>query len=212
MVRSLILAKYFISMFGKHSQDSMKEYLANPNKCKQCDRAILPRKKEKCCDVKIKKFCNSSCAASFNGRVYPKRSFSKRGIDPVKNCAYCLTPLKNRYSKYCNNTCHNKHIAVLYIERWKKGEESGIMGRCRISRHINHYLRIKHGNQCCKCGWKEINPKTQKVPLQVNHIDGHWDNNTEENLELLCPNCHSLTPTFGSLNRGNGRGKKRYSE
>jgi hypothetical protein len=25
----------------------------------------------------------------------------------------------------------------------------------------------------------------------------------------LCPNCHSLTPTYGFLNKGNGR-KKRY--
>ena len=30
------------------------------------------------------------------------------------------------------------------------------------------------------------------------HIDG---NNEESNLQLLCPNCHSLTPTFGALNK-----------
>ena len=41
--------------------------------------------------------------------------------------------------------------------------------------------------------------------LQVNHIDGNYKNNREENLELLCPNCHSLTPNYRSLNRGKGR-------
>lgn len=36
-------------------------------------------------------------------------------------------------------------------------------------------------------------------------IDGDFRNCSEENLTVLCPNCHSLTPTFMSLNRGNGR-------
>jgi predicted HNH restriction endonuclease len=39
----------------------------------------------------------------------------------------------------------------------------------------------------------------------VEHIDGNYENDREKNLTLLCPNCHSLTPTFRALNRGNGR-------
>ena len=39
----------------------------------------------------------------------------------------------------------------------------------------------------------------------MEHIDGNSENNNIENLELLCPNCHSLTPTFGALNKGKGR-------
>lgn len=30
-------------------------------------------------------------------------------------------------------------------------------------------------------------------------------NNKEENLELLCPNCHSLTDNFGALNKNSTR-------
>lgn len=30
-------------------------------------------------------------------------------------------------------------------------------------------------------------------------------NNKEENLLLLCPNCHSLTSTYKGANKGNGR-------
>lgn len=37
--------------------------------------------------------------------------------------------------------------------------------------------------------------------LQIHHIDGNHYNNEESNLQLLCPNCHSLTPTFGALNK-----------
>lgn len=34
------------------------------------------------------------------------------------------------------------------------------------------------------------------IPLQLHHIDGNHYNNSLENLQLLCPNCHSLTENF----------------
>ena len=33
----------------------------------------------------------------------------------------------------------------------------------------------------------------------MHHIDGDCTNNKMENLQLLCPNCHSLTSNFGSF-------------
>ena len=50
------------------------------------------------------------------------------------------------------------------------------------------------------CGWNQENQFTHIIPLQVHHIDGDCTNNKEENLQLLCPNCHSLTETFGNKN------------
>ena len=47
------------------------------------------------------------------------------------------------------------------------------------------------------CGWCEKNKKTGNIPIQLEHIDGHSENNSLDNLKLLCPNCHSLTPTYG---------------
>ena len=43
-------------------------------------------------------------------------------------------------------------------------------------------------------------------------VDGNYTNNKEENLTLLCPNCHSLTKTYKGANKGNGRHNrmKRY--
>ena len=59
--------------------------------------------------------------------------------------------------------------------------------------------------KCEKCGWGEKNPITNTTPLQIHHIDGNCKNNKEENLQLLCPNCHSLTETFGRLNKNSTR-------
>ena len=65
-----------------------------------------------------------------------------------------------------------------------------------------------------ECGWGEENPKTNKVPIELEHIDGNSNNNELSNLKLLCPNCHSLTPTYKGANRGNGRyeRKERYKK
>ena len=92
-----------------------------------------------------------------------------------------------------------------YITRWKEGKESGMRGKTSISAHIRKYLFIKYHNKCARCGWSEINKTSGKVPLEVEHIDGSHINNKEENLILICPNCHSLTSTYRALNMGSGR-------
>jgi len=88
------------------------------------------------------------------------------------------------------------------LERWKAGLETGIAGATGISRYIRRYLIEKYGERCQQCGWQERHPTTGKVPLTIDHIDGDCLNNSETNLRLLCPNCHSLTPNYGNLNRG----------
>lgn len=42
---------------------------------------------------------------------------------------------------------------------------------------------------------------TGLIPLELDHVDGDTENNCLENLTLLCPNCHALTPTYRAKNR-----------
>lgn len=73
------------------------------------------------------------------------------------------------------------------------------------SRFVKRFLIQERGERCERCGWAARHTVTGKVPIEVEHIDGDWQNNRPENLQLLCPNCHSLTPTYRALNRGRGR-------
>ena len=53
-----------------------------------------------------------------------------------------------------------------------------------------------HKCECCGSEtWLE-----QPIPLEVHHKDGDRSNNTLENFELLCPNCHALTDSYRGKN------------
>ena len=108
-------------------------------------------------------------------------------------------------NKFCSHKCHQEYKYKNFIEKWKKGYDKGVIGKCGVSKYIRLYLFEKHNNKCEICGWGKENPITHKIPLQIHHIDGDCTNNSEDNLQLLCPNCHSLTDTFGSLNKNSKR-------
>lgn len=144
-------------------------------------------------------------------------------------CEFCKLPIFKLHQRFCNHSCATKwnnkkrgfklRPIVVKLSRHERWIESWLSGLLRMeetyygpdntpSTFIRKYLINRSGNICEKCGWKEINQKTGKVPLQLNHIDGDSTNNAPVNVELICPNCHSLTPTFGR--HGKGR-KKRYA-
>ena len=47
------------------------------------------------------------------------------------------------------------------------------------------------------------------TPCELDHINGDPTDHRLENLRLICPNCHSLTPTYrfrrGKTNEAQGR-------
>ena len=126
-------------------------------------------------------------------------------------CRNCGKLIKNKNS-YCNNRCQIDYEYKVYIKNWQSGIENGMKGKYQVSNHIRHYLCDKYNNKCAKCGWNMVNPFTGICPLEIEHIDGNYMNNSESNLILLCPNCHSLTATYKGANKGNGRkDRKKYS-
>lgn len=117
-----------------------------------------------------------------------------------------IIPLLN----FVQNTVNEISNTKKYISLWKNGKVNGITGKADISSHVRRYLFEKYHSKCQICGWSQINPVIGKIPLQIHHIDGDCLNNKENNLQLLCPNCHSLTSTFGSLNPNSKKSYRRH--
>lgn len=141
---------------------------------------------------------------------------SRQRVPVTTTCVACgALTARNGYT-YCSNVCQHAYQYKKFIERWKNGEVLGLQRLGIVSPHIKKYLRKKYGNKCCLCSWAKINPVTGKVPLVADHIDGDWQNNCEENLRLICPNCDALSPTYAALNKGRGRknrpASKRYEK
>jgi 5-methylcytosine-specific restriction endonuclease McrA len=142
--------------------------------------------------------------------VSPSKGGRKR-TSSRRLCLNCNSILRSKTtkSKYCSLKCTAQHQQKLYIDQWLSEQVSGqISGGTLISAHIRNYLLDKANYQCSECGWSKVNPFTNRIPLEINHIDGNFLNNSPKNLEVLCPNCHALKHTY--QNRGAGRRAKGY--
>ena len=65
---------------------------------------------------------------------------------------------------------------------------------------IAYIDRILHKLPKCECcGIENWNGKI--IVFQLHHKDGNNKNNRIENLQLLCPNCHSQTDNFSNRKR-----------
>lgn len=177
------------------SQKCECEYKKIPKivcQCEQCSKQFERLSSE----IKKHTFCSSSCSATF---------FNKTKI-LSKKCLHCLKDFHpyrggNR-SKYCSVLCSSNQKRKLCYDEIEQGK---VNGHSRST--LRSYLKLKRGNKCQLCGITEW----QNLPLVVilDHINGNSDDNSMENLRLICSNCDANLPTYKSKNRGNGREYRR---
>ena len=129
-------------------------------------------------------------------------------MDDKFNCHWCgkENPKKrNTANKYCSNQCQGDERHHNNVSLWKDGVKKP------NTKTLKRYLsEQKEG--CWECGITEWNG--ENIVLELEHINGNSQDNSEENLSLLCPNCHSQTSTYKNKNKGNGRHyrRERYAQ
>jgi hypothetical protein len=118
-------------------------------------------------------------------------------------CSFCKEQYQthNKKGLYCSNKCQQDHAFDQRYKAWLEGSLE------TYSRWLRRALGRLHGYKCSECKIFEWNSKS--IVLEVEHIDGNSQNNSISNLCLICPNCHSQTPTYKARNRGNGRHARR---
>jgi hypothetical protein len=79
-------------------------------------------------------------------------------------------------------------------------------GELRTDSARRAFLIRDQGHRCQKCQNTEW--LAQRIPLELDHIDGDRFNNCRNNLQLLCPNCHAFTETYKGKNMKRVRSKR----
>lgn len=147
-----------------------------------------------------KKYCSRKCSVTVSNNT-------------KKVTRYCAnTKCDNTAKKtYCSVKCAQAVIIQEKIAEWLK------TGYCVPSSAKGHYVRSyileEQEGKCELCDISQI-WNYKELNFILDHIDGNADNNTRDNLRLICPNCDSQLPTYKSRNKGNGRHsrRQRYAE
>lgn len=130
-----------------------------------------------------------------NSKTYPEIA-QKLGYNPDKNgSGEAINAVKNVIKYYGLNDSHIRKLGwnkeIYNMSKFKKGTYG------KPSEFANPLIQLR-GYKCECCGNSEWLGKP--IKLEVHHIDGDHYNNELENLQLLCPNCHSMTPNWRGKN------------
>ncbi len=116
--------------------------------------------------------------------------------------------LKSKIAKYNISTAHFDPAVMARITKDKNGTNTKQSLDLILSGKGKTITSSALKNQLIKAGLKEriceqcklTEWQGQPIPIELNHKDGINTNNVYSNLEILCPNCHALTPTYNSKN------------
>ncbi len=221
------MSSEIIYPYVKNCEYCSKEfYCPRPSKDRKERRAC-----SKHCSNKIKpprsiesKLKSSQSAKKHRQNLTPEQKIeytNKRKKELIaKNCQNCskeyLVKSKEQIiRKFCSLSCSScfshknnafisRHNAILTDEQYKKAKIAPIKNSKHKVNTLRETIKIEQEYKCNRCKlelWQDV-----PITLELEHKDGNNKNNKRENLELLCPNCHALTPTWRGRNKNNSKG------
>lgn len=136
---------------------------------------------------------------------------------PPRICEFCKTPLPEsayRGARFCDRSCANRarnkgktpprsgmsraeYLVARRAESLSRllNTDFNVLGKDNRRRRVI----LEQKGACARCGISKW--QGEPLTLELDHIDGNNANDARSNLECLCPNCHSLTPTWRGRNK-----------
>ena len=65
--------------------------------------------------------------------------------------------------------------------------------------HKRQRILIEQNQKCEICNGEQIH-NGKPLTFQMDHVNGDRSDNSRKNLRMICPNCHTQTPNWGSKN------------
>lgn len=84
-------------------------------------------------------------------------------------------------------------------QAWNKDKRIKDWSKFTRAVNLKPHLIKERGHKCESCCLSEW--MNQPITLEIEHIDGDRTNNSIDNLQLLCCNCHALTATWRNRKR-----------
>ncbi len=172
-------------------------------KCEFCDKELIEK-------YGSGRFCNKQCACAFstkNKRAEINAVVSQK----LKGREVSTSHLQTKEVREKRNRTMIERYGTISFQHHNVSQEEKNAIKQKVSetrrkqRHSIPFQECSHnlkkkilieelGHQCSRCTLTEW--LGNKIPLELDHIDGDHSNKEKSNFRLLCPNCHSLTPTF----------------
>ena len=132
----------------------------------------------------VRSIITDSNTVSGNAIKYLKRKINELDCDMTQFYVNVNNGRVEKLHKFINSSITIKYEDIFC-------ENSNVSSRTMRVRYLKE---VEY--KCTKCSISEW--QSEKLTLQVDHINGINNDNRMENLRLLCPNCHSQTSTWGN--------------
>ncbi len=172
--------------------------------CKNCGKDFLPL-------PGFKTLCSKEChkAVSYSPEVKLKQSKAQSAY--YKNLSNEQRTEYNKVRGFRLNVKDEYYLDWVAKVRLLRKERRNMKPWDELSRrHKREIVLEEQGCRCFHC--KNSHWNKEILPLELDHIDGDTSNNSRDNLRALCPNCHSITPTWRGRNCAAKRNVKSVSD
>lgn len=174
-------------------------------KCKKCNTDFTPSQG-------LVSYCSLQCRNSrkWSEQDRKKKSMAAKASTKVQAHAKKLK-IDNTGSRYYRHLSDEEYVLMKKNRKEKVDQDilSAEYASLKFER-LRRRVILEQKEKCNKCGINEWMGET--LSFELDHKDGDNRNNIRENLEALCPNCHSLTPTWRGKNKQHRRKEDRVDD